>query len=324
MAEWPNASVCKTEPPRVRIPLRVLMSERMRTPFNEFKSVEATKAASLTAQRLFPNNPLPIQGELQTITRLTWERAGKDDEIKRAGLWWLWFRNIFIENTMSRDAKRKIQIFACNAVSSNVPLTLVTTRSPELVHAQIGMADPSLPRSRKALSRLKELIDISNKHIPTSGKVFLADIAIDNVDRIAQVCDLEEVIENNIIAVKTIAMDLGLTCEIEKLSHLVGDDTPPAIPPKSWSQIRRVMDESLLSHTERFGWTKEQSEAHNIKLATTMGQVGSKLNLLKGHILLHNEAFISRGALNNIFNPPHDPLPVICLRDLLDSKRASI
>jgi hypothetical protein len=324
MAEWPNASVCKTEPPRVRIPLRVLMIENMRTPFNEFKSVEATKAASLTAQRLFPDRPLPIQGELQTITRLTWERGGKDEEVRRAGEWWLWFRQLFIENTMPRDAKRKIQIFACEAVTSNNPLTLVSTRSPELVHAQIGMADPNLPRSKKALGRLKELVDISNQHIPTLAKVFLADLAIDNLDRIIQVCDLQKTVEENIQAIQNIATEIGLNCEIEKLSLLVGNEKPPPIPPKSWPAIRRVMDESLLSHTDRFGWTKEQSESHNLKLAITMGQVGNKLNLLKGHILLHNEAFISRGALNNIFNPPHDPLPVICLRDLLDSKRVNI
>lgn len=295
--------------------------EHMRTPFNEFKSVEATKAASVLVQKLFPDLPLPIQGELQTMTRLTWERGGQEPEVLHAGHWWLWFRNIFIENTMTRDTKRKIQIFACAAATRKQPLTIVTTRSPELAHAQIGMADASLPRSRSALEKLKSLVDASAHHIPTSGKVLLADLAVDNAQEIAKVCDIDTIMKDNLVAIRKIADEVGLTSTFGTLSELIPSDDTPPIPPKSWGLIRTAMAESLESHLNRFGWTKEQSEDHNLMLATTMGKVGAALHEQPGHVLLHNEAFISRGALNNIFNPPHDPLPVICLRDLLESKR---
>jgi hypothetical protein len=53
-----------------------------------------------------------------------------------------------------------------------------------------------------------------------------------------------------------------------------------------------------------------------------MGLVGSAVQLLNPPpILIHNESFISRGSLNNLFTDPKKPLPVICLRDLLEIKR---
>lgn len=323
VAEWPNALVCKTNQPRVRIPPRVLMSEHMKTPFNEFKSVEATKAASLLVRKNFPDLSLPIQGELQTITRLTWERGGKEDQVVLASTWWLWFRTLFIENTMQKDAKRKIQIFACEAATSGNPLTIVTTRSPELVHAQIGMADSNMPRSKQSLKRLQELVETSNKFIPTAGKVLLADLAIDNVQKIRQVCDIDTVMDENHRQLLKIASEIGLCCTVGRLSQIVSNETTP-IPVRSWGLIKRVMSESLESHTGRFGWSKEQSETHNLELAMVMGRVGSAIHSMPRHILLHNEAFISRGALNNLFNPPHDPLPVVCLTDLLEKRAHKI
>lgn len=53
-----------------------------------------------------------------------------------------------------------------------------------------------------------------------------------------------------------------------------------------------------------------------------MGLVGQAVQLLRPPpILIHNEAFISRGKLNNLFTDPKEPLPVVCLKDLLETKR---
>jgi len=61
-----------------------------------------------------------------------------------------------------------------------------------------------------------------------------------------------------------------------------------------------------------------------MNLARTMALVGQAVKVMNPPaILIHNEAFISRGALNNLLNPRDNPLPVICLSSLLEKKKPS-
>ena len=320
VAEWPNALVCKTSQPRVRIPPRVPMKENMNIPDN-IRSVEAAKTASLWCKNLFPDwcTP-PFQGELQKIVSFGWEAKADEETIKNAGNWWLWMRNIFIENTMTRQMKEKMMRMAVN----DQPITFVTTRSPELLHAQIGKGDPGLPRSRKSLLRLKNLADQSAEFVSTHSLVMLADLSIDNEDKIKKVCDIESVILENIQKITDLSRDIGLEAEILRMSEHVILQPITQIPSHAWPHIKKAMFESLGSHQREFGWTLEQSESHNLDLAVSMGSVGLSINQQPNHILLHNESFISRGALNNIFTPPNDPIPVICLRDLVEKRKTKI
>jgi hypothetical protein len=302
-------------------------------------SVEATKASSSACKQLFPEHlKPPFQGELQNIIRFTQEAGGSLDQAQKAGNWWLWVRELFIENTMPKPAKIKMMRHAASSAVSKTPIHIVTTRSPELLHAQIGMASPDLPRSQKTLLRVKELIAASSVFLPTTASVFLADLAIDNLDLIAQKCDIASTVQQNLQAITLISQSIGLTVNIDLLSHLVCQFGPLAdlispsgqpihdlpIPMHAWPHIKIVNKETIESHQRQFGWTTEQSEKHNLNLAITMGCVGNALAHIPNAILLHNEAFISRGALNNIFNSPQDPLPVICLKDVLDRKQKPI
>ena len=319
VAEWPNALVCKTSQPRVRIPPRVLMKETMNTP-TKIIGVEAAKTASLWCKELFPHQCIPpFQGELQNVIRFGWEAKADEETIKNAGNWWLWMRNIFIENTITRPMKDKLMRMA----TSGQPITLITTRSPELLHTRIGKGDPTLPRSRKSLLSLKNLVDQSAKFVPTHSLVMLADLSIDNEDKIKKVCDIESVILENIQKITDLSRDIGLESKILRMSEHVLLQSITQIPPHAWSHVKKAMFESLDSHRREFGWTLEQSESHNLSLAITMGSVGLAFNH-GTNVLIHNESFISRGALNNIFNPTDNPIPVICLRDLVKKGRSKI
>lgn len=87
-------------------------------------------------------------------------------------------------------------------------------------------------------------------------------------------------------------------------------------------KILIASQESLESHKRMFGWSKVQSETHNRNLAKTMSLVGQAVKIMEPPaILIHNEAFISRGALNNLLIDQNDPLPVICLSTLLLGKK---
>src|SRR3990167_1056511 len=107
-------------------------------------------------------------------------------------------RNLFIENTMTKAAKEKMMQIGVEAAITHQPVNFVTTRSPEFLHAQIGMADPNLPRSTKSLIKFKEIVDKSAEFIPTTSSVFLADVAIDNLDKISQTGSVELLIIKNL------------------------------------------------------------------------------------------------------------------------------
>lgn len=110
------------------------------------------------------------------------------------------------------------------------------------------------------------------------------------------------------------------------LSEVLNQDGSPKfeiiLDEKAKRLITIASNESFDSHQRMFGWNKEQSLVHNTNLAITMGIVGQGVQLLKPPaILIHNESFIARGALNNLFTEKDKPIPVICLRDLLERKR---
>ena len=325
VAEWPNALVCKTSQPRVRIPPRVPMKENMT---NRTKSVEMTREASRLCQRLFPQwSKPPFMGELQNIILLGQDKGLDELHMSKAGMWWLWVRNLAIENTLTREAKTTLWQTAISTSPDN-PVNIVTTRSPELLHAIIGKGDLSLPRSRSALQKISGISSNSNQFLPTKVTVIFADLAIDNFEAIKSACNIDQKIEENIQTLHDIIVSLDIVnIRIVKLSELFDPPKAPH-PPISidgWKKIEIAHKGSFESQQRKFGWSEERARQHNTHLAITMGLAGQAIKQTIPHaIMIHNEAFIERGALNNLFTPPNDPLPVICLNDLLKNKKAKL
>jgi hypothetical protein len=304
------------------------------------KRVEKNKAASKVCKQFFAEHMnTHLHGDLQRIALECWEHGGDDDAIRRAGTWWLWMRELAIDNTFSKPARIVVMKNAARAASLGEPIHFVSARSPELLHAQVkGQGDKELPRSKKALNSLAEIVSRSKELLPTHLTVLFADLAIDNLDNIAKACDVEETIKTNIEMLVQIAAELELTqFNVIRLSQLQNGDQPLSkfISPsgevlisvdlngKALNMIQTATNESAESHRIMFGWSPEQTRNHNEKLGITMGLVGQSVKQFRPcPILIHNEAFIARGALNNLFTDPQDPLPVICLRSLLETKRA--
>lgn len=315
------------------------MEKKEKTNINIFKNtVERNRAATSLCKALFPlwDKP-PLQGELQRIVIKGWAEGARDIDIKKAGEWWLWFRTIVIENTFTKGARELSMDFAIRAAIGINPVEIITTRSPELLHAQVeGQADKALPRSRKALTKLRDLIIESSRHLPTKGVVILADLAVDNFDAIRQRCNPKEVVEDNLTQLSIIAGEVGLEdlkiIKMSELNHpkgvlgsLVDMSGESKIKFQLSTRSTQLIDiatrESSDSHKRMFGWNFEVSRGHNSKLGVTMGMVGESIkSQFNSPLLIHNEAFIARGQLNNIFLPEKDPLPVICLTDLLERK----
>jgi hypothetical protein len=303
------------------------------------KSVDQNKAASKLCKQLFPawTKP-PTQGELTKIIIKSWARGATNQSILKAGQWWLFIRNLLIENTITKQEKWKITDIAVSGSLKNACVNIISTRSPELLHAQIAnQGDEKLPRSQKAFEKIAKIHACSSSILPTKSVIIFADLAVDNINQIAKVCNVNAVIEENIQKLKWLAIESGLTdftilkmSEISlnnnKLGELINIAGEPAesvqLSAKTEQTIDIVAKESMESHKRMFGWTAEESRSHTRKLAITMGMVGQAINKhFQNSILIHNEAFITRGRLNNIFNPNDNPLPVICLRDLLESKK---
>lgn len=301
-------------------------------------TIERNKAASKLCKELFPlwNKP-PFQGELQRIIVKAWGNEATNAEIEKVGNWWMWFRNLVIENTFSNQSKELTMNFAIKAAQGLQPINIVTTRSPELVHAQIpNQGDLSLPRSKKAMATFKIIVDTSNNFLPTMPTIILADRTIDNLSEIEKHCNVEEVLDQNMTAILNISQNLGidnlnllrisnLKSSLGTIDTLIGRNGKPIVDiflnDNANNLIEICTRESEGSHQRMFGWDHKESLKHNTNLAITMGLVGSAIkNEIPSSILIHNEAFISRGQLNNIFNPNNEPLPVICLRDLLERK----
>lgn len=155
-------------------------------------SVETNKTASALCKRLFPTWACPpTQGELQRIIIDSLQFSSSELAIKNAGEWWLWIRDLFIENAISKTEKNLIMRMAAESAAFNRPIHFVTTRSPELLHAQVeGQGDKTLPRSRKAILTLAEIVLQSKRFLPTQSTIIFADLAIDNLERITERCDL--------------------------------------------------------------------------------------------------------------------------------------
>ena len=302
-------------------------------------SVERNKAASKTCKRLFPQwSKPPTQGELQRIITRAWDKCASDKNILATGNWWLWIRNLFIENTFSKREKEITMDTAIDASLGKQNIHFVTSRSPELLHAQIdGLGDQSLPRSKRALQRLFEIVSKSQTFLPTQATILFADLVIDNLSEIQKMCDIEKTICENLQKLDQTAREIGFEnlniirlSELEhplgKLSSLISMDGTPIIQVDLDSRAKNFIAistrESVESQQTSFRWTQEQAISHNINLGITMGLVGQSVKSLEPKpIIIHNESFISRGQLNNIFNSPDDPVPVISLRDLLESKK---
>lgn len=300
-------------------------------------SVETSKAASKTCKRLFPVwcKP-PTQGELQNII-IGLGTTARDEQILAAGNWWLWARNLMIENVFSKEEKTAMMGMDVNSAQGRGKIHFVTARSPELLHAKIGKGDPKLPRSLQALTKLFDIVSTSESFLPTEASLIFADLAIDNLPEVEKVCNVNETIDANIHELENLAEKIGfkklnifkmskLKSQLGTLENLVDKSGLPKFIPvlseKSKTLINTAIRESAESQKRAFGWNDQQICAHNLNIAITMGLVGQAVKLsIPSAILIHNEAFIARGQLNNIFNHPKDPLPVISLRDLLESKR---
>ena len=304
------------------------------------KSVETTKEASRICQRLFPEwSKPPFMGELQNLILLGRDQDLDESQISRTGMWWMWARGLGIENTITRETKLALWKTATVA-SPNNPINIVTTRSPELLHAVIGNGDPSLPRSFSSLETIRDIGQRSNDFIPTEITIVFADKAIDNFEKIAASCNIQEKIEENIQMLRKFCLQLRIPnagiLRISDLSGLLGklgnliDETGmtivhPTISPEGWKKIEIAHKGSIKSQQREFNWNELHSREHNLHLATTMGLVGQAIKqTIPNAVMVHNEAFIERGALNNLFTPPNDPLPVICLNDLLKNKKAKL
>lgn len=304
------------------------------------RTVEEIKKRTRLCKQLFPQHTNhPELGELIFMANEGELIGCTTKELSTAGKWWLWARTLFIENTMTKPMRRKMQTIALRASHLNQPIHFVSTRSPELIHAQIAtQGDFTLPRSRKALHELAKFIGASANFLPTIGTVLLADVAIDNLEAILKACpDLEKITRENFTALERIAEKERLSnlriVRMSELPHPSGKRLGDLINPDGTvnmeitfssaaeRKISIASQESLESHKRMFGWSKIQSETHNRNLAKTMALVGQVVKIMDPPaILIHNEAFISRGALNNLFNDPNNPLPVICLSSLLETK----
>lgn len=305
-------------------------------------TVSEMKINSRICAKLFPaekHNPITT-GELLFVTRIARLSCLSEKEISAIGNWWLWVRNLFIQNTMTKLMEKTLAGLAINAVANNQPIHFASARSPELVHAQLpNQGDHSLPRSRAALETFSNIIKESNKFIPTVGTVFLADVAIDNIEEIQKKCScLEEIIVQNILKLKSIITEENLfpNINIIRMSTLVlpnkqlvgnlvnidGSINIPIIFSNHAEQLIQIATkESAISHQRMFGWDENKSKSHNLNLAKTMALVGQAVkNMNPPAILIHNESFISRGALNNLLNDSKNPLPIICLNTLLEKK----
>lgn len=320
------------------------MTERINENMKFTNSVERNKAASQFCLRHFPSwfgskepEKQKVQGELQRITVKAWQVNASEQHIVAITEWWLWFRTLIIENTFSKPQKEKLIDLAISAAIGKQKLHLVSTRSPELLHSLVGgKGDSNLSRSRLALRKMTELSTKSNQFIPTKATVFLADRAITNVEEIAKLCDVTEELNENERRLKQICTESGSNITISRLSKLQTpfgplsslvnlDGSQNSIIPLT-DKARRQIDisgrESIEFHQSSFGWSEEKSRQHNFDLGITMGLVGQAINQLEQPgVIIHNESFISRGQLNNLLNSVNDPVPVICLTDLLETKR---
>lgn len=302
--------------------------------------VERNKAASRLVHAWFPKvGGTPQHGDIQRVIIALSGTAEAEAQAKAAGNWWLWARTLMIENTFTKRQKQKVVEQAIEAARTGAPIHFVSARSPELLHAQVpGQGDASLPRSRKAIEALAGIVKKSSSFMPTKLTVAFADLAIDNLDEIKKVCDPEEVILENIRQIEELCRESGIeSFEVIRLSDLEHPQgkmkdlldpsgevkIPVDLSQRALDLIKVVTKESSESHKRMFGWSEEQSREHNRNLGITMGLVGQAISKLSPPpILIHNEAFILRGALNNLFTDERDPLPVFCLRTLLETKRA--
>ncbi|KKQ56970.1 MAG: hypothetical protein US75_C0001G0027 [Candidatus Woesebacteria bacterium GW2011_GWC1_38_13] len=342
VAEWPNASVCRTEKSQVRILSRAHMEREFNMSINEpsIKSKTLNQEASSLCKKLFPNHfKPPTQGELQNIILLANANGGSENDIFKVGHWWLCIRNLFIENTITKEEQRCIMKIGVETAIHQKSVNIISARSPEFLHSQIhSQGDPTLPRSRSSIEKLGRLIHQSQQFLPTNGVLIFADLAIDNFDNIQTVCNIEETILRNIELVKNIISSFNAgqiqiirmskltNPRFGQLDHIIewggGLKKDVDVPIQAERSISISSEESFHSHQSMFGWDKNKSFRHSRNLAITMGLVGESLkHQFPEGILIHNEAFISRGRLSNIFNDPKNPLPVICLRDLLENKK---
>jgi len=305
-----------------------------------FSNVERNKTASRVCHELFPGKGgLPVHGDLQRIIVALSEHPDFKPKAKAVGDWWLWAKDLVIDNTFPKAHRKKVLDLAIESVQIGRPIHFVSARSPELLHAQVpNQGDPTLPRSRKAIATLAEIITKSEEFLPTKLTIALADLAIDNLEKIKQVCNPEETVLENIRQIEEMCKEARIAnFEVARLSALEHPSgrlkdmvdpsgaikVPVTLSSKAIELIRVATNESSQSHKRMFGWTEEQSSEHNRNLGITMGLVGQSIKqLTPPAILIHNESFISRGALNNLFTDEKNPLPVFCLRTLLETKKA--
>lgn len=304
------------------------------------KSKALNQESSFLCKKLFPNHfKPPTQGELQNIILLVKANGGGENEMLKTGLWWLWARNLFIENTITQEEKRNLIKIGVTASLGIDNVTIISARSPELLHSKVsGQGDPTLPRSMQAMQKIQSVVESSNHFLPTKAAIVFADLAIDNFVNIEAACDVEKTIKENIFLLGKIAERMNFNnLEIIRMSELINprlgilksnihkNGSPfgvISISSRAENLINTSANESFESHRSMFGWSKEISFAHSKNLAITMGLVGESLkNMFPNGTIIHNEAFISRGRLNNIFTDPKDPIPVICLNDLLEKKK---
>jgi len=317
------------------------MKERGPMVIKTESSVARNKAASAICKRLFPSwSKPPTQGELQRMIIQSQEKGGSEKQIKTAGNWWLWARNLMIENIITKKERQIMMDQAVSAATKQQPIHFVSTRSPELLHAQVeGQGDKSLPRSKIAIKKLVELSSSSSEFLPTQTTIILADRAVDNLETIQKACpNLETTILENLERLQEICESLGLNnwqiLRMSELDHPQGklrdildlagnSQIPIQLDARANKLIAIATRESQHSHQRMFGWTEKESETHNRKLGITMGLVGQAVQLLTPPpILIHNESFIARGSLNNLFTSSKNPIPVICLKDLLERKKS--
>lgn len=308
---------------------------------HQTSAVKRNRGASFLCKELFPDIcQHPARAELQRLVIEGWKLGASRKAVQSAGFWWLWARELMIENTVSKNERHRMINIAVQAGMGG-KIHFVSARSPELLHSQIqNQADSELPRSRKAIAKLAQLATTSSTFLPTLVTIFLADLAVDNWEAITASCNPEAILDENttkIIAlcdsfkpVKFQVLRMSqMTHPLGKLGELLEPDGTPRIEVQLSPKSQRLVDiatrESQDSHQRMFGWTEDQSKAHNTNLGITMGLVGQAVRQLNPPaILIHNESFISRGALNNLFTDPANPLPIICLKDLLEKNNGSV
>lgn len=302
----------------------------------DMDKLDQSQIVSLEVKKIFPGIKDPVLfGQLFGITEMGMGLCCPVDVIKQAGLWWLEFRNLGIQNMITNEIKHAIRKTALLSLKDGCLLTFVTTRSPDFIlhFTEQKSGKPKISeRSIKAIHRVSEIRKLSTKFLPTRAIIFLADIALANADdpnNSLVSATATELLDQNLIELERAILGIDPEIETSRLGDLIGSNgqlissaigfsgnVEVALPPTAFTVIKPVVSESLEFH-QNLGWSEKDVWDRTEKLAKCMAIVGKTFHdQTPKPIMLFMESFVKRSSFNNLLNDRRDPLPIICFNDL--------